>query len=225
MAPGEPISNLRLPLPTGLVDNHQVQYTKADAGTLVGSAISGNPESVAAATALSTFKGVMGMAASTLNLASLTNPMLAGFARGVAQGENPLVAIQAMSGMSPNPFTTILLKGPEYKVHNFTWRLSPNTESESKQIKGIITQLNNSMAPSYAMNGVAFYGFPNVFNIKYVPNEHMLYRFKPAVLQQLQVNYSPSGNPAFYKQTAAPDAVEITAQFLELEYWINGQFA
>jgi hypothetical protein len=41
------------------------------------------------------------------------------------------------------------------------------------------------------------------------------------VLQSVVVNYTPSGAPALYSGTSAPDGVELTLNFTELEYWLG----
>lgn len=212
-----------LPLPQQLVDSQTVTYTQQPIGNLLGTgadtALTAMTGSSAAADDMATPEGV-GVSAAT----NLLKFMAAGKAIGGVVG-GAVDALSAMTGIAPNPFLTVLLKGPEYKEYTFTWRLTPRTAAESLVIKRIIAQLNNDMAVAYSATlGKSFFQFPKVFNLSFSPNANFLYRFKPAVAQNMTVNYTPSGTPAFYGETGAPDAVEISIKFLELEFWISGQY-
>jgi hypothetical protein len=52
-------------------------------------------------------------------------------------------------------------------------------------------------------------------------NEDYMYKFKPAVLENVTFDFSPVQNPSFFKGTAAPTGVIIRANFLEIEYWLQ----
>ena len=145
-----------------------------------------------------------------------------GAAANALTGGNPTDAAYAAFGVAPNQFLTVMLKGPQYKKHEFSWKLSPRNEQESEAVRKIILTLNNAIAPG--VTG-AYFTFPKVFEIKFNPNENVLYKFKPAVIESMSVNYAPSGAPAFYRRTNAPDSVELRLQFLELEFWLTGQFS
>ena len=69
--------------------------------------------------------------------------------------------------------------------------------------------------------GNFFFEFPKVFKLSFSPNENFLYAFKPAVMESISVNYTPSGSPNFYGKTGAPDGITLTMNFWELEYWLS----
>jgi hypothetical protein len=48
-----------------------------------------------------------------------------------------------------------------------------------------------------------------------------MFKFKPTVLNSVIVNYTPSGQPSLYRTTGAPDGVELTLNFTEIEYWLS----
>jgi hypothetical protein len=85
------------------------------------------------------------------------------------------------------------------------------------------------MAPGLALSG-AIFTFPKIFQISFSPNPIYMYKFKPAVLEGLTVNYAPGGQPSFYRASGEtdgqnpPEGLDIAMQFLELEYWLNGDF-
>lgn len=136
---------------------------------------------------------------------------------------------RAMYGYAPNQFLTILLKGPEYKVFELTWKFSPNKPEEATNLRLIVQKLNNSMSPGIGVGGAVF-TFPDVFRLGFMPNSKYMYKFKPAVLMNFAVNYAPGGMAAFYRADAktenlqAPEGMEIRCKFMELEYWLNGDF-
>lgn len=201
--------HITLPLPQQMVDNHGVNYEQKELHQLAGSTVGGFSELLGGngSAAMSTFaSGAFGV--------------LAGVAQS-AIGGNFSDAAAAQFGVAVNQFLTVMLKGPQYKKHEFSWKLSPRNEQESEAVRRIILTLNNAIAPG--VFGPLF-TFPKVFEIKFNPNENVLYKFKPAVIENMSVNYAPSGAPAFYRRTNAPDSVEIRLQFLELEFWLKDQF-
>ena len=169
---GSNLKYLRLPMPTNMADTHRVAYEQTPVGFLTGSFIQGGPMGLSGAEDFLALKGLSGLVSG-----GLRNSRFGAFAQSLGMSENPMAAYSALTGKSPNQFMTILLKGPEYKVHNFTWRLFPENKNESDQIKKIVALLNNSMAPTYADGIVSFFGFPKVFSISFRPNENMLYKF------------------------------------------------
>jgi hypothetical protein len=205
--------HIMLPLPQQMVDNHGVNYEQKELGQFTG----GTAESISAALAGS---GASAMAsAGSAIFGGLLSSL--GSAFNQLTGSNATDALYASFGVAPNQFLTVMLKGPQYKKHEFSWKLSPRNEQESEAIRKIILTLNNAIAPGTAG---PYFTFPKVFEIKFNPNENVLYKFKPAVIESMSVNYAPSGAPAFYRRTNAPDSVEIRLQFLELEFWLTGQF-
>jgi hypothetical protein len=47
------------------------------------------------------------------------------------------------------------------------------------------------------------------------------------VLKSFSANYTPTGRPSFYKDAGnenAPEAIQISMTFIEIEYWIRGDF-
>jgi hypothetical protein len=212
--------SIKLPLPQQLIDNHAVNYEQQELGSLMGGA----------ADAASKEWNSQGGTSQNISqmLKNLTGADAVGaIGLGIADAftnDRASTILQLATGLAPNQFLTIMLKGPQYKKHEFTWKLSPRNSQESIQIKQIIAELNNSMAPSSSGSSY-FFKFPKVFKISFSPNEQMLFKFKPAVIENMTVNYSPSGIPAFYHGTGAPDAVELRLSFIELEFWLSGDFS
>lgn len=137
--------------------------------------------------------------------------------------------LQAWSGYSPNQFFTVLLKGPTFKRNEFIWKLSPNSPDEAMAINKIIRKLNNAMAPGLFAGGLMF-SFPRVFTISIMPNSRYMFKFKPCVLENLTANYTGAGRNAFLRADSvtagrnAPEFIELRLRFMELEFWLTGDF-
>jgi hypothetical protein len=143
-------------------------------------------------------------------------------------------AAATLLGIAPNQFLTIVLEGPKYKMFEFQWRLSPNSPTEADDLRRVINAFKNHMSPGVRLDG-ALWSFPHVWRIGFLPNSKYLYKFKPAVLMSFTANYTPQGHPSFHRPDpltpgdsndplGTPACVEISARFLELEYWLHNHF-
>jgi hypothetical protein len=205
---------IKLPLPKQLSDNDQVSYEQQELGQMTG-ALSGATQALGEGNISGAISSVMS------GIGGLAGGSALKAFKGLT-GLNATEGLQAAFGIAPNPYTTVLLKGPTYKKHEFTWTLSPRTSGESAAIKNIIIKLKNSMLVGTPTAG--FFTPAKIFEPKFFTNENYLYKFKPCVLENMSVNYTPSGAPAFYTTTGAPDAVELRLSFLEVEFWFAGQY-
>lgn len=209
------VGSVYLPLPVaGMVDSHEVDYTEQELG-LAGSGIQAGKNVASGGGAIDSLLGGLG------RLGIEGADALTGGAAGNVTN--------ALLGLTPNNFMTILLKGPRYKRHEFTWKLFPRNYSEADTINKIIIEINNKMAVSLAA-GQMLYRFPHIFWCAYTPNPKYLYKMKPAVLESFSANYAPAGPPSFYHGRTngdyenPPESVELRARFVELEFWLEGQF-
>lgn len=188
---------IRLPLPDSLRDVNEVMYTEE--GAISASSIT----------------GVL------TNLLTSAAGLRAGSVSGGLGDVGALAEAKARTGLAPNQMLTVLLKGPKYKTHTLSWKLYPRNAGESATLKYIIESLKTSSRPGLA-GSRSFFTFPNIFEISF-SNPGYLFHFKPAVLESVVVNYTPSGQPNLYRETAAPDGIELSLTFLELEYWMSGE--
>jgi hypothetical protein len=227
-----PISSVVLPLPAPLIDPTNISYEDKAIGAFTGNALRGAAGVVQGAinkafgtdfnsfgigredTEGSSGKNVLGAAQ------ALTNPLIP---------SNVGASIQAFSGYSPNQFMTILLNGPKYRTYEFTWRFSPKSPDEANSLRQIIRALKNWSSPGLAASGIVW-SFPKIFQPSFMPNSKYLYKFKPSVIESITANYSPGGQPGFYRASEktdglnAPEGVDLALRFIELEYWITGDF-
>lgn len=206
------ISQFVLPLPLQLTDHHYVSYNdQAQIGTAWGALqtlLAQNPNQATQGSAL-----------------GYVAPSALGFIPGGR------AAAGIFAGWVPNNFLTVLLNGPEYKQFQLEFLLSPKSAQESENLRQIIRMCNNYMAPKMdSWAGAGGFNFPMIFHIGFSPNSNYLYRFKPSVLVNFSVGYTASGIPAFYKSSSAtynqnaPESVRLAFYFLEMEYWLRGDF-
>lgn len=220
-----------LPLPAqGISDTHEVEYEERDLGLVGAGATLGQnvAENINQNFREGNASGIAG------NLVGIGGSLASGGVSGAqylgfqaAEGLGLGGGLSAITGLTPNKFMTILLKGPKYKRHEFVWKLYPSNRRESITIKNIIYKLNNLMAPGLYASGL-LWEFPYIFYMYYVPNHNYLYKFKPAILESLTTNYAPGGVPSFYAAATEgenpPESIEIRARFIEIEYWLRNQF-
>lgn len=211
-----------LPLPENIKDVTQIAYSESPV-------VGGANALQALGSAVENFIGPLG------NFNRIQRTMSDRFtgAAGGAVGDltGPIYnEVIARTGVTPNQMLTVLLQGPRYKEHTFSWKLYPRNRAESEMIRNIINKLKISSRPGTDANR-QYFTFPRLFNLSFtingnqltkeVSSPNYLFAFKPAVLTGISVNYTPSGQPSLYKEVGAPDGVELTLNFKEVEYWLN----
>lgn len=198
---------ISLPLPQQMTDKLDTDYGVEHLGEIVPLLAGGNPQS---------------MNMDNINEQGLGETVFSAISKLYPNAitKDMLNAKLAAEGTAINKYLTVLAKGPVYKNHVFSWRLSPRNERESKVLRKIIATFNKEMSMQVAAQRLIFKA-PKVFQINFVPDTKYLYYFKPAVLQSFKVNYAGNqGNvPSFYRNTGAPESVEMEMTFLELEFW------
>lgn len=212
------LGGVRLPIPNQLAETFNVTYDQAGAGEAVGAGIeaglqgrngvgsSGNAFGSIAAAAASALGGKAVQTASAI---------------GTKAGLDVPQALQ-LGGLAQNPFLTVLFKSPAFRKHTFSWKLMPNNEQESNTVREIIQTFRSNMLPALAPNaGGTLLTYPNMAIINLYPDETLLYKFKPCVVESLTVNYAAGGSPSFFKGTNAPTHIELSINLLEIEYWLK----
>ncbi len=214
-----------MPLSELMLDDLQVKWQETPIGLLTGTVFSiGSAviNSVAPPAPIS-------QGTSSQSAAPTTNSKFGDFITGLKASASAIPghvgeAAGALQGFSPNQFLTMLFVGPEYKRHQFSWNLSPNTQDESANLANIINAFKIGMSPTREYG--VLWGYPMIFSITIfaggAPSQYM-YSFKPAVCESFGSNYTPAGRGAFYHKTMAPEGVQIKANFVELEYWVRNQ--
>jgi hypothetical protein len=215
---------IRLPIPDSLKDTTAVTYGEKSLKLIAGAgleAVAGREEgaTIGGSRILSGIGSAITGAAQGASVAAtvqLANTFAA---------DSAVDAVKAYTGVTTNPFQAILFEKPNFKTHSFTWKLVPTDYDESITIRDIVRTFQYHMLPGVSDSVGLFFSFPSMVTVSLFPSSEFLYRFKPCVIENVTVNYSPGATPSFYRGTnGAPTAVTITVSLKEIEYFTNKDY-
>ena len=204
---------IRLPIPDNLSDVTSVTYsTEKGLTPAIGA---GLDEFAGRNRQESDFNNLRTIAAASITaggLATLQNNV-----GGLAD------AARAYSGVTLNPYQTVLFEKPNFKTHTFTWKLIPKNEVESNTIRNMIRTFQYHTLPGVSESPGLFFTFPSMVTVSLFPSSQYLYRFKPCVIKAVKVSYAET-TPSFYRGTNAPTAITIALELTEIEYFTNKDY-
>lgn len=127
------------------------------------------------------------------------------FARSAIDGLSPGVgmALDVVNGSTVNPHTSLAFDGVNLKEFNFTWNLAPKSAAESQTLVKIRNKIRSSILPGVeelageSNNSLsrAFLTYPDLVHIYFMGlSESDYIWFKPAMVKNFNVNFSPQGN-------------------------------
>ena len=148
---------------------------------------------------------------------------------GVAQGAKTVM--EKKLGAVLNPYMTAAYKGPsDMRSHDFTVKMMPQSESESKQCMKICKAFRRAMLPSHGGGDSStapsmLFGYPDEFEIRFaidgrvVPNNsaNPLFRIGRSVLTQCDLDFGTENVPLFFNDTQHPASIEMKLTFMEVE--------
>lgn len=157
------------------------------------------------------------------------------FARGIAGLMNKvnMMGIQNLGAMSQlksrvavNPHVAVSYKSPELRVFQLDFVICPKNQAESATAEAIIHQLKAAQAPELRNAPTAaqaqFFNYPDNFIISFfAPSKGTgmgskpIFRIAPAVMTNLTVDYTGSGQPSFFRYSGDPVQINISMSFLE----------
>lgn len=225
---------IKLPIPKSLRDNLSVSYDSVSLNSLAGVIVDQlASDSGTYQRSIQNAQGVFE------TVGALIDPALKGLA---GSGINALkdnefgTAVQALSGIAPNPYQTWLFKHPNFRNHSFNWILSPESPEESNIIRTIVHLFQKNMLPTKQDgNNALLLQFPSLVYIQLFAgnpqNSSYLYDFKPCVLKSVSVDYAASGKPAFFTSnnsrsvSGAPAAVSLSMELQEIEFWTSNDIS
>ena len=149
---------------------------------------------------------------------------LSQYFQGQATGVKGILA--RTKGQVINPNMELIFNGPQLRPFNFTFKMSPRDERESITIKKIIRMFKQSMAPQRSEASL-FLKAPNTFKLQFLEGSAREHKFLPKIkecaMTGFNVNYTPDGNYATYRNSAMV-AVELSFSFQELEPIFNNDY-
>jgi len=228
-----------LPIPSNIQDGNSVDFA---AGNLDG----------LTAQVYTSFRGGVGDFSPTANPLELSNEifnLIKGLASPFANNSNDfkkifLAQIAAQAANIPlggsltrdavfarengeilNQNVELLFNGVNIRSFKFSFKLTPRSPDEAKQVKLIINTLKKNMAPKLGSSGNIFLETPNVFNLTYKKGNQkhpFLHTFKQCALTDMSVNYTGEGVYATYggggdQGGGTPVSMVLELGFKELE--------
>jgi hypothetical protein len=149
---------------------------------------------------------------------------IAQYFTGQATGVKGILA--RTKGQVINPNMELIFNGPQLRPFNFTFKMSPRDERESITIKKIIRMFKQSMAPARSESSL-FLKAPNTYKLQFLEGSAREHKFLPKIkecaMTGFNVNYTPDGNYATYRNSAMV-AVELSFSFQELEPIFNNDY-
>jgi len=203
LSQSSPHTTIRLPLPANLIDAISLAYQDVGLGMFGGAAFENLMTRMGPGGQQASGNGqgeIMRHATAAVgSLIDLTNDpnFMTAVARRLAANVDPGLgaAFDLATGTAPNPHMTVSFQGVALKKYQFNWRLSPNNEKESKILEQVVRNLQASALPE--KNGKFLLTFPDVVKIEMMPSN--LFIFKPMMIDNVSVNYAPSGSPSFFR--------------------------
>jgi len=132
-----------------------------------------------------------------------------------------------ISGAILNPNTELLFGGVQLRNFSLNFKLVPRHEKESKEVAMLIKQFKKAMLPTKAPGQVfgtdnkgvtlGFIGVPKLIQVSFMKGaaeNSRLPKFKMCALTSVDVNYTPDGAYATYKD-GQPVAVGLSLSFQE----------
>jgi len=210
-----------LPLPADLRESFSVGYDSAAIGALVGKNTSyltkaideatngGGPQEILANPGKysETVKNIM----SGLIKNNKGSDTIKYGAYQLADAIAPRGALSYATGVIANPYLVQIFQGIGFREFSFNWKLTPNNEQESDELRRILFELKTRMLPGMSASEL-FLTAPNHCQITFRPE---VFRMTKAVIAAVDINHAPNG-PAFYNNDSVFE-YDLSIQVKEIE--------
>ena len=146
-----------------------------------------------------------------------------------AEGTEQL--INKAQGQADNPYMEVLFDAMQLRTFTYNFTMAPRNEEEAIEIQKIIQLFRFHMAPELRGGQSRFLGLPSQFDIHYmylskegIASENNYYnRVATCVLQNCEVNYTPTGVKSF--EDGGPTAMTMSLTFKEIELMTKDKIA
>ena len=200
---GRQFETIILPMQPSITESNGVSYGQDSANYLqliAGKAAIGAIEGLSTVSFETVKKAASGLMEGAINVLQdgATKEYVAAYFAGQAVGTN---LIGRSTGNIVNPNLELLFNGPGLRTFNFSFPLTPRSDTETKTIRKIIRAFKRNMAPQRSSSS-AFLKSPRVFKLKYIFKDNtendtshpFLNKFKLCMLSRFDVNYTPDNS-------------------------------
>ena len=153
-------------------------------------------------------------------------------AAALGLGDTKTLMEQA-TGSVMNPYMVAAYKGPsDMREHKFSFKMLPQSESESRTCVKIVNSFKRAMLPSHkgGDNKTApsmLFGYPDEFTIEYyidgraLPKDktgisNPMFNIGRSVLTACDLNYATQDVPLFFDGTQYPVSIDMALSFMEI---------
>ena len=148
-----------------------------------------------------------------------TKQAIAAYFAGQAVGVNNLVS--RSTGQVINPNLELLFQGPNLRVFNFNFTLTPRDPEEAVIVRKIVRSMKRNMTPQRSQEAL-FLKTPRIFELEYILGENneqhpFMNKFKPCACTNFSVNYTPDGSYMTYRGVPSMTSYTIAMSFGEIE--------
>ena len=149
--------------------------------------------------------------------------LLATAAEGLLGAEGSVQGVNKLFGQADNPFVEVLFTSMNIRKFTYNFNFAPRNEDETKEIQQIIQLFRYHMSPELQRTNGRYLTLPSTFDIHYMykaengngyENDYYT-RLSTCVLQDCNVNYTPTGVKSF--GDGAPTQITMTLTFSETE--------
>lgn len=158
-------------------------------------------------------------ASAFLNSAKTAVDGLVGQVTGNMYNSEHLYGLAA--GGIPNPYMTMLFKGVDPRVFEFSFKFYPHNEAEAIMIHQIVkTFREDSLPPGSQSQAPTHLGYPREFEIEYMMagvTHPWLNKFKRSVITKLDLDYTGASLWSVSTQFQYPTYLVLNLTFTELE--------
>lgn len=212
----EIIGTIVLPIPGGIQDGNQVDWSgstlsdlAAAAGNFVQKALTGG-DAVSEAQRQAEAAAAEGSGVRSAIVSKTTEGAI---------GKDNLM--QRQYGAIINPNLELLFNSPFLRTFTFSFKLSPRSKDEAVIVKKIIRTFKQAMSVKRSTSSFLLQS-PHTFAISYIFQDKQhpyLNKFKECALTNCSVNYTPEGNYMAFDDSDDPSMVsyQLDLQFQELE--------
>ncbi len=216
---------IRMPMPSALVETFNMGYSGQSLGTVFGYlASTGVPNDIVNILKNTNKDTIETIVSNASNVGArmkedIANPntLIAGIRYALSKfTDSGARVLDVATGTALNPYHSLFFDGPELRNHNFSFRLSPNSEKESITLKNIIKTFKLRMHPE--IDGLLFkYPDTCIIELSSRVNSFPLYTLYRSVLKGMSVNYAPNNVPSFFKNGIDPVEVALELNFAEIQ--------
>lgn len=223
----EPLGNVILPIPPGLVDANSVGWGQHSMNNLQMAGVDAARNVMNAGGGLGDFagavanetKGLLAQAqAEAQGIGGLAKMALVGQIPGINASTNELLGRQ--EGKVLNPNMELLFQGPALRSFSYSFRLTARNSKEANTIKSIIRFFKQGMSVKESGGSGLFLDAPNVFDVCFhngMGAQHkFIHKLKRCAMPNFAVNYVPDGSYMTLPNSAMT-AYEISMSFQEMD--------